>query len=139
MLMVWDEGEGEEPFEMGELETDEMVEGNSLEIHRTDVEIEDTWPKEVGLSLKSLVGLTSSKTMKLQGEIRSQQVVVLIDCGTTHNFISFELVRKLTLPVEETGTYGVLWGRDWYKGLGIVNGRLFAYKKWKLWRISYLF
>ena len=65
MLMMLDKGESEKPSEMGELKIDEIVEGNSLEIHKTDVEIEDTRPKEVGLSLKSMVGLTSPKTMKL--------------------------------------------------------------------------
>ena len=63
LMMMLDKGESEKPSEMGELKIDEMVEGNSLEIHKTDVEIEDTRPKEVGLSLKSMVGLTSPKTM----------------------------------------------------------------------------
>ena len=121
VLMVWDEGESEEPFEMGEPETDEVVEGNSLEIHKTDAETEDTRPKEVGLSLKSAVALTSLKTMKLRGEIGSQQVVVLIDSGVTHNFISTELVRKLTLPVEETRAYRVLMGTGSVQGAGICK------------------
>ena len=121
VLMVWDEGESEEPFEMGEPETDEVMEGNSLEIHRTDAETRVTRSKEVGLSLKSVVGLTLPKTMKLQGEIGSQQVVVLIDSGVTHNIISTELVRKLTLPVEEIGAYGVLMGAGSIQGARICK------------------
>ena len=121
VLMVWDERESEEPSEMGEPKTDEMMEGNSLEIHRTDAETGDTRPKEVGLSLKSVFCLTSLKTVKLQGEIGSQQVVVLINSGATHNFISTELVRKLTLLVEETGAYGVLMGMRSVQGAGICK------------------
>ena len=59
--------------------------------------------------------------MKLRGEIGSQQVMVLVDSGATHNFISLELVRKLTLPVEETGAYGVLFGYGSVQGVGIYK------------------
>ena len=83
--------------------------------------VEDDRPREVGLSLKPVVGLTSPKTMKLRGEIGSQQVMVLIDSGATHNFISLELVRKLILLVEETGAYGVLLGSWSVQGAGICE------------------
>ena len=49
--------------------------------------------EKVQIPLNSLVGLTTPGTMKLKGEIRGQKVVVLIDCGATHNFISWELVK----------------------------------------------
>ena len=57
-----------------------------------------------------MVGLASPRTMKLQGKIGSHNVVVLINSGATHDFISSDLVRRLTIQVEETGTYGVLMG-----------------------------
>ena len=44
--------------------------------------------------------------------------MVLINSGATHNFISLELVRKLTLPMEETGAYGVLSGFGSVQGAG---------------------
>ena len=49
----------------------------------------------VELSVNSVIRLSSPKTMKLRGEIKGEGVIVMIDPGTTHNFISVELVRKL--------------------------------------------
>lgn len=60
--------------------------------------------------LNSLVGLTTPKTMKVMGSIMGQPVVVLIDCGATHNFISAELVEQLGLSTTETTSYGVFMG-----------------------------
>lgn len=45
------------------------------------------------VSLNSVVGLASPRTMKLRGSIAGAEVVVLIDSGATHNFISEQLVR----------------------------------------------
>ena len=56
----------------------------------------------VEVSLNSVVGLTSPKTLKLAGEINNQKVVVLINSGASHNFISNELVSVLKLPITNT-------------------------------------
>lgn len=47
------------------------------------------------ISLKSLVGITSPKTFKLQGELHGVPVVVMIDPGTTHNFIMLWTMKEL--------------------------------------------
>ncbi|PNX69554.1 retrotransposon-related protein, partial [Trifolium pratense] len=44
----------------------------------------------------------NNKTVKFQGEMCGVPVLVLVDSGATHNFISQKLVHKLELPVEET-------------------------------------
>ncbi|KAL2533550.1 Ty3/gypsy retrotransposon protein [Abeliophyllum distichum] len=62
----------------------------------------------VELSLNSVVGLTAPQTMKLKGSILQQKVVVLLDCGATHNFILAKLVEKLGLPRTETAGYDVI-------------------------------
>lgn len=77
----------------------------------------------VELSLNSVVGLTTPKTMKLKGSVLGQSVIVLIDCGATHNFISAELAGKLALPVTHTASYGVLMGTGLsVRGGGICKG-----------------
>lgn len=51
------------------------------------------------------MGFTSRHSLKVWGTIAGHKVVVLIDCGATHNFITHELVEKLHLPVTETPSY----------------------------------
>lgn len=70
------------------------------------------------VSLNFVVGLITPKTMKLRGQIGSQAVVVLIDFGATHNFISTELAKKLELPLAKTEGYGVIMGT----GLSVKGG-----------------
>ncbi|XP_022864273.1 uncharacterized protein LOC111384242 [Olea europaea var. sylvestris] len=77
----------------------------------------------VELSINSVVGLTTPRTMKLTRKILGHQVLVMIDCGATHNFISAELAGKLALPITHTASYGVLMGTGLsVRGGGICKG-----------------
>ncbi|KAF8405497.1 hypothetical protein HHK36_010404 [Tetracentron sinense] len=77
----------------------------------------------VEVSLNSVVGLTTPKTMKLKGMIGEQEVVVPIDPGATHNFISLELVKRMQLPIAKTEAYGVAMGTgNAERGEGICRG-----------------
>lgn len=61
--------------------------------------------------------------MKLRGRIGTHEVVVIIDCGATHNFISVDLVRKLDIPLITTGGYNVVSGTGLsVRGIGICKG-----------------
>ena len=55
------------------------------------------------LSLHLLVGLSSPKTIKVKGEIRGREVVVLIDGEATHNFISKEVDQGTKNSSENLG------------------------------------
>ena len=58
-----------------------------------------------------MVGLTNPKTLWAQGSVGEQPVVVLIDLGATHNFISKKLVDVLKIPILATmGPLGYSWG-----------------------------
>ncbi|CAH9137548.1 unnamed protein product, partial [Cuscuta epithymum] len=60
-------------------------------------------PSKMQLSLMSKEGLTTPRTFKLKGEIQGckgkKEVVILIDCGATHNFVSARVVQELGIPV----------------------------------------
>lgn len=62
------------------------------------------------VSLNSVVGLTTPKTIKLVGVVKGAQVVIMIDPGATHNFISEEAVQRLSIAITPTKDFGVTLG-----------------------------
>lgn len=66
--------------------------GSECEWDEDSEEVVEEYVQEVSemaeLSLNLLVGISSPRTMKLMGIIRAEQLVVMIDSGVTHNFIS---------------------------------------------------
>ena len=75
------------------------------------------------LSLNFVVGISTPKTMKLRGRVDYQEVVVLIDSGASHNFISTDLVEKLGIPSVGTHSFKVLMGTGLsVKGVGLCQG-----------------
>lgn len=61
--------------------------------------------------------------MKLLGLIGERRVVVMIDPGATHNFISLTTVHELSIPVAKLGSFGVsLWNGEAVKGNGVCQG-----------------
>lgn len=88
-----------------ELDDNEEVEEVKIEAH--DVQTES---QTVEVSLKSVVGLTPPKTMKMTGNINGLAVMVLVDSGASHNFITKEVVQKLNLSITPTEAYGVQMG-----------------------------
>jgi hypothetical protein len=49
------------------------------------IEIEDTTPT---ISCRALVGINTPQTLKIEGYIKKEKVTMLIDFGSTHNFIN---------------------------------------------------
>ncbi|KAA0065750.1 peroxidase 64 [Cucumis melo var. makuwa] len=63
--------------------------------------------------------------MKLRGRIKEKEVVILIDYGATHNFISEKLVNELQLATKGTSHYGVILGSGTaIKGKGVRSRRI---------------
>lgn len=57
-----------------------------------------------------MAGLSNPGMIKVKGEINEEAVIVLIDYGTTHNYISEKLVALLNLIMVETLNYEVILG-----------------------------
>ncbi|WVZ22534.1 hypothetical protein V8G54_001078 [Vigna mungo] len=68
------------------------------------------------LQLSQCANLTTKKSWKLWGMIGNEKVVILIDCGASHNFISPELISKCGLQQQPILPYMVEVG-DGHKGL----------------------
>lgn len=81
----------------------------------------------VELDLKSVIGFSTPGTMKVRGLMGEREVVVLIDCGATHNFIAQKLVDDLELPVTVTSSYGIVMGNGVaMRGKGVCKAVVFT-------------
>nr|GEW02776.1 peroxidase 64 [Tanacetum cinerariifolium] len=62
------------------------------------------------ISLHAILGKPHPRTMKVQGMLHSTEVIILIDGGSTHNFISDVLVKDLHLNTQAVAPFGVQIG-----------------------------
>ena len=76
----------------------------SADVEQDTVGIDDLEedPQALSLSLSSIVGLSAPHSLKIQGQIKDREVIVLIDSGALHNFISATLVEELGLEMSQT-------------------------------------
>ncbi|KAL0539304.1 hypothetical protein IC582_023509 [Cucumis melo] len=124
MLVMWENGE---EFEIIEEDGEEEVADENV------IEVGAVKNLNIELSINSVVGLTNPGTMKVKGKVKDEQVVVLIDCGATHNFISEKLVTNLNLPLKATTNYGVILGSGAaIKGKGICGKVEVLLGDWKV-------
>ena len=47
------------------------------------------------ISCNALAGITTPKTLKIEGHIKKKRVIVLIDSGITNNFIHCKVAKEL--------------------------------------------
>jgi hypothetical protein len=47
------------------------------------------------ISCHALAGISTPQTLKIEGYIKNKKVIVLIDSGSTHNFIHCKLAKAL--------------------------------------------
>lgn len=89
------EGEDEEDEQSPELEVDEEL-GN--------VPLPE---EELQISLNALTGSTSYRTMRVKGNVKRKLIIILIDSGSTHNFLSPDVVKRVSLTTEDTDSLPV--------------------------------
>uniref|UniRef100_A0A2N9EEA7 Integrase catalytic domain-containing protein n=1 Tax=Fagus sylvatica TaxID=28930 RepID=A0A2N9EEA7_FAGSY len=77
---------------------------------------------------------TSPSTMRVIAIVNGQKTVVLLDTGSTHNFMDGTLAKTLKLPIDvgkqlwsegskwpKLGGYGIVLGTQWLSTLGMIN------------------
>nr|AEV42261.1 hypothetical protein [Beta vulgaris] len=92
----------DEEIEYGELENAPQPEIPNTHIAETFVNPE--------ISLNSVMGFSNPKTLKLRGTIYGEAVIVMIDPGATHNFVSIHTVERLNIPVSHAKGFEVSLG-----------------------------
>ncbi|KAK0608629.1 hypothetical protein LWI29_033588 [Acer saccharum] len=60
------------------------------------------------ISFHAIAGTTHPQTLRVVGKLRNREVTVLIDGGSTHNFIDQSVVTKLGLPMVRDQTFQVM-------------------------------
>ena len=69
-------------------------------------------PTQTQISLHILSSHLAPKTLHLLGRVVDHQVVILVDGGSTHNFIQEQLVHQLGLPTQTTTPLSVMVGNN---------------------------
>ncbi|GJX19436.1 putative mitochondrial protein [Tanacetum coccineum] len=54
------------------------------------------------ITLNALSGLNSYQTMRVRGRVGKQMVHILVDCGSTHNFLDIHTAKKLGCRLDNT-------------------------------------
>nr|GFC93991.1 retrotransposon Gag domain, retroviral aspartyl protease [Tanacetum cinerariifolium] len=62
------------------------------------------------ISFHAILSKTSGTTMKAEETLEGRKVLILVDSGSTHNFISASLVKQLGLKVSTLPSFGVQIG-----------------------------
>nr|BBB05437.1 ORF163 protein [Turritis glabra] len=92
-------------------EGDELDEADEAETGKKIEESDEDEVKELlWLSLRSMAGLTTERSMRMRGQIAGQEVIVLIDSGATSNFIAESVAHRCGLQITETRGFGVSIG-----------------------------
>jgi len=71
-----------------------------------DVE-EKIFSEDLEISMHAMAGSPTPQTMQVHGVINQQSLVVLIDSGSTHNFIEERLAEKLQLACNTKEQFNV--------------------------------
>lgn len=71
--------------------TEDVVESDTNDATPDEPETEEL----LAISREAVLGIESPKTMRLQGLIQRHEVLMLVDSGSTHSFISEQLANRL--------------------------------------------
>uniref|UniRef100_A0A2N9FP25 Uncharacterized protein n=1 Tax=Fagus sylvatica TaxID=28930 RepID=A0A2N9FP25_FAGSY len=90
-------------YVMEEVE-DEEAELVEIEEEEVEAELEEA---KAEITLCALLGNTSPSTMRVIAIVNGQTTVVLLDTGSTHNFMDGTLAKTLKLPIDGESNFGV--------------------------------
>ena len=77
----------------------------------------DSKIKEYGLSLNALANNYAHNTIRIRGSYQGRDLIILIESGSTYNFLNASVAGELQLPVENSPMLAVI----------VANGSIILY------------
>ncbi|XP_024019767.1 uncharacterized protein LOC21411464 [Morus notabilis] len=74
------------------------------------IDMPDTGSETPHISLHAMSGIMTPKTLRFSGLIGNQPLQILVDGGSTHNFIQSRVVSHLNLPISTAKRFDVMVG-----------------------------
>lgn len=69
------------------------------------LETEDVLTEEFGyLSLHALSSVEAANCMKLRAKVKNKVMLILVDSGSSHSFVSADFVVQVGLSMQDVGT-----------------------------------
>ena len=72
-----------------------------------DDETTEVLPETPEISIHAIYRARTPQTMKVHGQVGKHQITLLIDSGSTHNFLDTKIARKLGVMFNSTGNFEV--------------------------------
>lgn len=81
--------------------------GNDETIQHNQMYCDDEGDENIEISLNALTGSVAFKTIRIQGFIKNTPISILIDSGSTHNFVDENIAKRLQCKQISTRPLGV--------------------------------
>lgn len=60
------------------------------------------------ISFHAIAGARAPQTMRILGNLKHYQITILVDSGSTHNFIDPMMIRKASVPTQSDSVFEVM-------------------------------
>ena len=101
----------------------------------SDVEEEELeeLPENPQISLNAMHGVQTYRTMRVKGTVGKHTIHILVDCGSTHNFVDISVAKKLGCQIVKTCPLAVTVG----DGYNVASTSACKQFKWQLQGIEF--
>ena len=77
------------------------------EVEEYEEEVMDEEQPLIDITVYALVGYANPQTMKVGGLLKQQPITILIDTGSTNNFMNSKVAVQMALPIENYSRFDV--------------------------------
>ncbi|URE04495.1 hypothetical protein MUK42_34010 [Musa troglodytarum] len=87
-------------YKRGRLLLIEPLEDMEEEVQEHEEEVTDEEQQPIDITMHALAGYANPQTMKVGGFLKQQPITILIDTGSTNNFMNSKVAVQMALPIE---------------------------------------